>query len=105
MYRKLTRQIKEETSVYSSVSLYKDHPAILEMIQMGKPAIPLIIEDLKNNHPDISWWCFYVIDQIAINERLTRVTIPLADAGRWESFRQAYLRWAKRHHLDQPINS
>src|SRR5262249_59056771 len=52
-YLRLAEEWKSETAPLSSIRRKKQHPAYRQLIEMGEPAIPLILADLARqpSHP------------------------------------------------------
>ena len=48
-FNRLKNQWIEDTKLHSSLSIIYNHPAYIEIIKMGKDAMPLILHDLVDN--------------------------------------------------------
>ena len=59
-FRKLAEQWKDETIHISSLTEMENHGAYQEIIGMGQPAVPLLLQELVND-PD--WW-FMALDTL-----------------------------------------
>jgi len=86
-FRELVRQWKEATRFLSSIHEMTGHPAYLQIIGMGKDALPLILHELRRE-PD-HWF-------IAL-QAITGVNpIPASVRGKVEEMTQAWLSWAEQ---------
>jgi hypothetical protein len=54
-FHKLAKTWKEETAYLSSVTTMANHPAYQEIIKMGWPVVPLILQELQRK-PDHWFW-------------------------------------------------
>jgi len=80
---------KDDTLGVSSLSDIFTHPAYQRIMSMGKPALPLILQDLRR---ELDHW-FYALEFIAgkEGEDVARGTDTLEDA------RNAWLEWGYEH--------
>src|ERR1700687_3456708 len=88
-FQTLADQWKKDTLVVSSVSDMVMHPAYQRIMSMGKPALPLILEELRS---ELDHW-FYALEFIAGTEGkdVAKGVDNLEDA------RSAWLEWGYRH--------
>ncbi len=54
-FQQLLETWKAETAPLSSVRQKKQHPAYRQIIAMGKPAVPLILAELKRKPSHLFW--------------------------------------------------
>ena len=85
-FRALAEQYYRET-MFRSCFQY-DHPAMQEIIKMGKPALPFIFREIEGGASD---W-YYAIRQITGEEPQS---IAKEDAGVVEVLSAKYLQWGK----------
>src|SRR5437667_3416720 len=89
-FRKLADTWKRETVYLSNVAKKAMHPAYQGIIGLGEPAVPLILEDLKQDPADWFW-------------ALAAITgdnpVPESSAGRVEEMAEAWLRWGRERGL------
>lgn len=87
-FAKLAAVWKSETELVSKVTKKILHPAYQKIIGMGEPAIPLILNDLRENGPDDWFWALTAItDQNPISEEI---------AGDMPAMTEAWLQWGKK---------
>jgi hypothetical protein len=86
-FRHLAIKWKSERKPVSSVNRLVDHPAYREIIDMGKPAVPLILDELKKE-PD-HWF-------VALNKITGVDPVPVEDRGNLPKMAEAWLRWGKK---------
>ena len=89
-FRELVRQWKEATVYLSSVHDMVSHPAYLQIIGMGKEALPLLVDELRRE-PD-HWF-------VALQAITGTNPIPPSVQGDVEAMTQAWLSWAEQHGL------
>lgn len=84
----LSRQWLDETAFLSSSSELIAHPAYLQIIGLGPPAIPFLLQAL-DARPGL--W-FFALTAIAGNS-------PVApeDAGNYDKMRAAWIDWGRQH--------
>jgi len=86
-FRDLSRQWRKETVHMSSASRMAKHPAYQEIIKMGRPAIPLLLGELRRK-PD-HWF-------VALHA-ITRVNpVPKESEGKLEEMTTAWLCWGQK---------
>lgn len=56
-FRRLAEEWKSETAPLSSIRRKKQHPAYRQLVELGEPAIPLILADLGASHRTCSGCC------------------------------------------------
>ena len=67
-FNQLAEQWRNETGGYSLITQKMKHPLCQEIINMGDPIIPLLLNELKNN----KWIWFYplqIITGIELNKK------------------------------------
>lgn len=84
-FRRLTDRWKEETRFLSSTTAIANHPAYQEIIQMGPPVVPLILDELRR---EPGWWF------AALRAITGENPVPHEDRGRLTRMTEAWLRWA-----------
>jgi hypothetical protein len=89
-FRELVRQWKEATMFRSSIHDMVSHPAYLQIIGMGKEALPLLVDELRRE-PD-HWF-------VALQAITGANPIPASVQGDVEKLTQAWLTWAEQHGL------
>jgi hypothetical protein len=85
-FKALARKWHSETLMSSSLTETFLHPAYQQIIGMGKPALPLIMEELTARP---AWW-FWAIDSIA-----GKSILPTDFQGDFDATVQKYLAWWK----------
>ena len=88
-FENLAAEWKKETAHLSSVNMIAEHRAYQEIIGMGKEAIPMILQDLKEAQ---SQW-FWALRSIARESPVRPV-----DRGDVDAMTAAWLDWGKRRH-------
>ena len=86
-FQKLARKWKYETGHFSFVSQMITHPAYQSILDMGEPAIPLILKDLQAQ-PD-HWFPALA----AISGESPQ--IPDEDRGRIRAISKIWIEWGK----------
>ena len=86
-FQELARKWKYETGHFSFVSQMITHPAYQSIIDMGEPAIPLILKDLE---AEADHW-FPAL--VAISGESPH--IPDEDRGRIRSISKIWIEWGK----------
>lgn len=84
----LTLEWKQETAHLSSPSMIAGHPAYQKIIEMGREAIPLILEDLKESKAH--WF-------LALRAIVRESPIQPEDRGDVDAMTDAWLDWGRRH--------
>lgn len=87
-FRELVGQWKEKTRFLSSIHDMVSHPAYLQIIGMGKEALPLLLEELRRE-PD-HWF-------VALQAITGKNPIPPTVRGDVEKMTQAWLSWGEIH--------
>ena len=54
-YHRLAEEWKSETAPLSSIRRKKQHPAYRQLVELGAPAIPLILADLARKPSHLFW--------------------------------------------------
>lgn len=86
IFRDLVAEWKRQTWFFSSIKKRILHPAFLKIVGLGPPAVPLIIDELREA-PD--YWSYAL-------EAITRED-PVPDARSLDELRSGWLRWAEMH--------
>jgi hypothetical protein len=87
-FRDLVREWKAATTLMSSITEMATHPAYQQIIGMGKEAIPLLLEELRQT-PDHWFWALKAIT--------SEDPVPPADRGKLRPMTEAWLAWAEAH--------
>ena len=87
-FQELSRQWKYETGHLSVASMIAMHPAYQRIIAMGERAIPLILEDLRE---EPHHW-FRALAALADEAPI----IPEKDKGNIRAMSNAWIEWGKR---------
>ena len=85
-FESLMNKWRDETVYQSSVSAIVSHPAYLQIIAMGEPAVPLIIDELRRR----SGLWFWALSAITGEN-----PIDPSDAGKISQMRTAWLHWGE----------
>lgn len=88
-FRQLTAEWQSETSDLSSPQAIAGHPAYLAIIALGRPALPLIFRELKNNSG--GWW------YPALRALTGANPVPESARGDRALNDAAWLRWAQEN--------
>lgn len=83
-FQKLTEEWHRETAMLSLVSQMAAHPAYQKIINMGKPAIPLLLKELETE-PDYWFW--------ALREITRENPVQPEQQGRLKQMAQAWLQY------------
>ena len=83
----LAKKWREDTQWLSSTTEIAMHPAYQAIIGMGQEAVPLIIEDLRNNSGHW-YWALKAISQ--------EDPVPPSDRGSISRMKDAWLLWAQQ---------
>ena len=89
-FKKLARKWRKETEKNCSMTQINNHPAYLQIMEMGEPALPLIFSELKLS-PD--WW-FAALKQITGED-----PVPPEDRGHLTSMTNTWLAWGREKGL------
>lgn len=87
-FQSLANQWRKETRHLSLISDIVLNTAYQQIIGMGASAIPLILQELKEQ-PDHWFW--------ALRSIVGESPIPAADRGRLSKMTEAWLAWGKEH--------
>jgi hypothetical protein len=85
-FRTLSQKWRSETQLLSSTTESAMHPAYQEIIGMGAAALPLILEDLRQNSGHWYW---------ALKAISGEDPVVPADRGSIKKMKAAWLRWGK----------
>ena len=85
-FRQLAAQWKAETAGHSSPRAITGHPAYQQIIEMGPPAVPLILQDLAENG---GWW------YPALRALTGANPVPESAKGRPPQNDAAWLEWGR----------
>lgn len=91
-FQRLAKIWKEETAHLSSVTEMAKHSAYQEIIAMGWPVVPLILQELRKE-PDHWFW--------ALAEITGENPVPAEDAGNLEKMTHAWLAWGETRCRDR----
>jgi hypothetical protein len=83
-FRKLAGQWRRDTEYLSSVAQMANHPAYQRIIEMGRPAVPLILRELQRK-PDHWFWALNAITG----------EDPVQTGAAFDDAVQAWLRWGR----------
>ena len=87
-FQELAAQWKRETAGLSSPTAARSHPAYLRIIELGRPALHLIFQDLKVN----GGWSYPALRQITGAN-----PVPEQARGNRDLNDAAWLQWAEEH--------
>lgn len=87
-FKKLSRKWKEDVFFSSSTHKHYYHPSYQRIIGMGKDALPLIIQDLRETESDWFW---------ALQCITGKDPVPKSSWGNFELARNAWLNWAVKN--------
>lgn len=87
-FLRLAREWRKDTLLSSSVTQDHMHPAYLAILAMGKPALPLILEDLQENGGH--WF-------LALRLISDENPVPPEHAGRIKQMREDWIAWGRQH--------
>lgn len=85
---RLARDWHKATLLSSSMTDDQMHPAHLAILAMGKPALPLILEDLQENGGH--WF-------LALRLISDENPVPPEHAGRIKRMREDWIAWGRQH--------
>ncbi|MEI8019480.1 MAG: N-6 DNA methylase [Schlesneria sp.] len=86
-FHRLSAKWKRETGHLSNVNKKMRHPAYVQIVEMGKAAVPLLIEDLRRTQSDWFW---------ALSEITGDQPIPESDFGNIPKMTEAWVKWAAK---------
>ncbi len=87
-FQELADRWQEETVFLSNSSRINAHPALQEIISMGRPVVPLILERMRSQGGH--WFS-------ALREITNANLVPPADRGRVEAMKASWLEWGERN--------
>ncbi len=87
-FKRLTAEWKQETAHLSAPNMIAEHRAYQEIIGMGKDAIPLILQDLKQTKAQWFW---------ALRSIARESPIEPDDRGDVDAMTVAWLHWGRKH--------
>ena len=85
-FRRLTETWREETGGLSSPGQIAAHPAYQQIISMGRPVLPLILEELRASGGH--WY-------VALHAITGASPVPPEASGRARLVRDAWLQWGR----------
>lgn len=86
-FKKLVEEWKSSRRPSSSAKILAEHPAYLEIISMGKVAIPLILKELESK-PD-HWF-------VALYKLTGENPVPEESHGKIREMAEAWISWGKQ---------
>lgn len=86
-FKKLVEEWKSSRRPSSSAKTLAEHPAYLEIISMGKVAIPLILKELESN-PD-HWF-------VALYKLTGESPVPEKSRGKIKEMAKVWVSWGKQ---------
>ena len=87
-FNRLLAEWREQSATLSSITAMAMLPPYQEIIGMGKPALPLILNELKKE-PDYLFWALKSITGID--------PVPPEDIGDMDLMTSAWIGWGRRH--------
>lgn len=87
-FRRLAEVWDRDTMYLSSTTEIMAHPAMREIIQMGKPVVPLMLREMEQGHRHWVW---------ALPEITGARPVPAEEAGNIPKMTQTWLRWAREN--------
>lgn len=87
-FTQLAEEWRAETGHLSSATQIAMHPAYQRIIGLGEPAIPLILEALRERGGQWYW---------ALNAITNASPVPADQEGRVQGMNEAWLDWGARH--------
>jgi hypothetical protein len=87
-FRRLERQWKADTAHLSSSTKIMNHPALREIVAMGRAVVPLMLQDLRRG-PSLWVW---VLPEITGAD-----PVAPADRGVIENMTRSWLSWADQN--------
>src|SRR5690606_9948161 len=89
-FGRLAAEWRSDTEFHSSITRIAMHPAYQRIIGMGRPALPLILHDLKAT--SAPWfWALRAISGVDV--------VPASDRGYVDRMVWAWLRWGRSENL------
>jgi hypothetical protein len=87
-FRRLEATWMAEVGHHSATSKLINHPAFQEIIHLGTPVVPLMLQDLEKR-PRLWVW--------ALPEITGADPVPASDRGDISKMSEAWLRWGRIH--------
>ena len=87
-FRRLATTWRDETAYVSSSTQMFAHPAYQEIIRMGEPVVPLLLQDLEQD-PDHWFHALRVITGAN--------PVSAEESGNLDKMTAAWLRWGREH--------
>ncbi|HEU4712681.1 MAG TPA: hypothetical protein VFS76_14005 [Pyrinomonadaceae bacterium] len=87
-FSRLAREWRKDILLSSSVTQDHMHPSHLAILAMGKPALPLILEELQQNGGH--WF-------LALRLISDTNPVPPEHAGRLKLMREDWIEWGRQH--------
>ena len=87
-FQRLAAQWNATTRFRSNTHAPRTHPVYLELVALGEPIVPLILEELERG-PNVSW--FAVLATINGEN-----PVPPAQAGCVDAMARAWLDWGRQ---------
>jgi hypothetical protein len=87
-FKRLLAEWREQSAPMSSITAMAMLPSYQEIIGMGKPALPLILNQLKKE-PDYLFWALKSITGID--------PVPPKDIGDMKRMARAWIDWGRNH--------
>jgi hypothetical protein len=89
-FQRLVAQWQRDTLLSSSIAQDYTHEAFLEILTLGKPALPMILEELQENGGH--WF-------LALRLLAEENPIPPEHAGQVKQMREDWLAWGRQKDL------
>lgn len=83
-FQRLYREWHSDTQLTSSITEVEQHPALRQIVAMGKGVVPLIMSSFKE---ETAWWFGALCELTGANP------VPEQDRGEVEKMRQHWLKW------------
>lgn len=87
-FRRLAQEWKTETRHCSKMEQITSHPAYRQIVEMGEPVVPLILQDLDRSGGD--WFQ-------ALREITKTNPVPAESRGKVREIQAAWLKWGREH--------
>ena len=89
-FKRLLAEWREQSAPLSSITAMAMLPSYQEIIGMGKPAVPLILNELKRK-PSHLFWALRAISGID--------PVPPKDRGNINQMRKAWIKWGRQNKI------
>ena len=89
-FARLVRQWREETAGFSSPTMIASNRAYLSMIALGRPSIPLMLKELRDNG---GFW--YPALRAVTDDN----PVPASARGKTRLMKKAWLQWGRQYEL------